>query len=43
MLPFQTLFNGAVTLIRPLAYADEERIRQFVKQVGFPLYGNVTT
>lgn len=40
MLPSQTLFKGAITLIRPLAYADEERIRQFAKQSAFPEFMN---
>lgn len=40
MLPFQTLFKGAMTLIRPLAYADEDRIRQFARQAAFPEFVN---
>ncbi len=40
MLPAQTLFKGAITLIRPLAYADEERIGQFAKQAAFPKFVN---
>ena len=40
MLPSQSLFKGAIKIIRPLAYADEERIAQFAKQAGFPQLAN---
>jgi tRNA 2-thiocytidine biosynthesis protein TtcA len=36
MRPKQGLFNGKITIIRPLAYVEEGLIRQFVKQLDFP-------
>ncbi|MFC1804570.1 ATP-binding protein [Candidatus Omnitrophota bacterium] len=36
MVPKQKLFKGKVTLIRPLAYVDEDMIRKFAKEAGFP-------
>ncbi len=32
----QPLFNGALTIIRPLVYIEEDRIRLFAKESGFP-------
>lgn len=40
MIPSQSLFQGRFTLIRPLAYADEDHIRRFAKQQGFPDFVN---
>lgn len=36
MVPSQTFFKGKFTVIRPLAYADEELIRAFARAQGFP-------
>jgi len=36
MSPKQELFNGKITVIRPLAYVEEEMIRRFAKEAGFP-------
>ena len=38
MAPNQELFKGKITLIRPLAYVEEDLIRKFVKAEKFPLY-----
>ena len=38
MVPNQELFKGKITLIRPLAYVEEDMIRKFVKTEKFPLY-----
>jgi tRNA 2-thiocytidine biosynthesis protein TtcA len=40
MVPSQTLFKGRFTLIRPLAYADEDLIRAFADEQGFPEFFN---
>lgn len=40
MVPFQTFFKGRFTVIRPLAYADEELIRAFAREQSFPEYVN---
>lgn len=40
MVPSQSLFQGRFTLIRPLAYADEDHIRRFAKHQGFPNFVN---
>ena len=40
MVPAQTLFKGRFTVIRPLAYADEELIRAFAAEKHFPEYVN---
>ncbi len=36
MSPKQELFNGAITLIRPLAYVEEKEIVRFAKTQDFP-------
>lgn len=36
MAPKQELFNGKITLIRPLAYVEEDMIRRFAKHLDFP-------
>ncbi len=40
MLPFLELFQRKLVLIRPLAYADEDRIRQFARDHGLPDFIN---
>jgi len=40
MKPMQPIFNGKLTLIRPLAYTDSELIRQFVKKFQLPHFIN---
>jgi tRNA 2-thiocytidine biosynthesis protein TtcA len=36
MCPLQKLFGGKITIIRPLAYVEEDLIRRFVKTLDFP-------
>jgi tRNA 2-thiocytidine biosynthesis protein TtcA len=36
MSPKQELFKGKIVIIRPLAYVDEDMIRRFAKEAGFP-------
>jgi len=36
MSPKQELFNGKITLIRPLSYVEEDMIKRFAKEAGFP-------
>jgi len=36
MSPKQELFGGKITIIRPLAYVEEEMIVRFAKQLSFP-------
>ena len=36
MLPAQVFFDGRFTVIRPLAFADEEWIRRFARERRFP-------
>jgi len=40
MVPSQGFFEGRFTVIRPLAFADEKRIRRFVKHQNFPEFIN---
>lgn len=40
MLPLQPLFQGEFTVIRPLAFSDEEMIRRFAKDMAFPEFIN---
>ncbi|MGD2012579.1 MAG: ATP-binding protein [Desulfobacterales bacterium] len=40
MLPSQTLFEQKFTLIRPLAFADEDLIRSFARDQRFPDFEN---
>lgn len=36
MSPKQELFKGKIVVIRPLAYVEENRIRGFAREAGFP-------
>ena len=36
MVPFQTLFKGKITLIRPLALLEEKKIERFAREMGLP-------
>lgn len=36
MMPSQKLFDGRITVIRPLAYVDEDLIKCFAQERGFP-------
>ncbi len=38
MLPVQPMFNGKVTLIRPLALLEEKKIERFAKEMGLPYF-----
>lgn len=40
MRPSQSLFKGKFTIIRPLAFVDEEAISAFVTESGFPAFVN---
>ncbi|MDJ0723187.1 MAG: ATP-binding protein [Desulfobacterales bacterium] len=40
MLPAQPLFNGRLTVIRPLAFVDEDLIHRFVNRMGFTPFDN---
>lgn len=40
MVPAQTFFNGKFTIIRPLAYVDQDTIRQFAVEQRFPEFAN---
>jgi tRNA 2-thiocytidine biosynthesis protein TtcA len=40
MSPRQALFKGAMTIIRPLAFLDEDIIRKFSKLMEFPVFEN---
>ena len=40
MVPSQPFFNGKITVIRPLAFADEDLIARFAKAQGFPDFVN---
>jgi len=40
MVPSQKFFKERFTVIRPLAYADEELIRAFAEEQGFPEFVN---
>jgi len=40
MLPVQTFFQDRFTLIRPLAFADEDLIRRFARDQRFPDFEN---
>lgn len=37
MKPRQELFGGKLTIIRPLAYAQEKEVAKFARTLGFPL------
>ena len=36
MVPRQSFFDGLLTIVRPLAYVDEDHIRRFSQEQGFP-------
>ncbi|MFZ5563445.1 MAG: tRNA 2-thiocytidine biosynthesis TtcA family protein, partial [Thermodesulfobacteriota bacterium] len=38
MRPFLPMFGGKVTLVRPLAFADEQDIKRFAARAGFPQF-----
>lgn len=40
MIPFQTFFQERFTLIRPLAFVDEDVIERFAKEMGCPVFVN---
>jgi tRNA 2-thiocytidine biosynthesis protein TtcA len=40
MMPVQEFFGGKFTLIRPLAFADEDSIRRFARDRRFPDFEN---
>jgi len=40
MLPSQPLFEGRLTVIRPLAFADETLLQRFAGQMDFPVIEN---
>ncbi|MFH1148732.1 MAG: ATP-binding protein [Pseudomonadota bacterium] len=41
MVPRQSLFTGLITVIRPLAFADAERIEAFARRLSFPEIENL--
>lgn len=40
MVPAQSFFGGEITIIRPLAFSDENAIRRFAREAGFPAFTN---
>lgn len=40
MVPYQSFFGGKMTVIRPLAHADEDTLRQFAKEMAWPIKEN---
>lgn len=40
MLPYQQMFKGAFTVIRPLAYAESAHIKRYVSDMQLPVYKN---
>jgi tRNA 2-thiocytidine biosynthesis protein TtcA len=40
MLPLQSFFEGKFTVIRPLAFVDEDSIARFARKQAFPLFRN---
>jgi tRNA 2-thiocytidine biosynthesis protein TtcA len=40
MLPNQPFFQGRLTVIRPLAYTDEDMVRRFSQQMDWPIVEN---
>ena len=40
MVPSQAFFQGKFTVIRPLAFADEQLIRKFTRDQKFPEFIN---
>jgi len=40
MRPAQTVFKGKFTIIRPLSFVDEDRIKRFAREKKFPDFNN---
>ncbi len=40
MVPSQSMFKGAFTIIRPLAFTGEDTIRRFAKTNAFPIFAS---
>lgn len=40
MVPYQPFFRGRLTVIRPLAYAEEDALRRFAVQMQWPIKEN---
>ena len=40
MIPAQSFFDGLITVIRPLAFVEEDLIRRFVRQQGLAVFHN---
>ena len=40
MVPAQPFFDGLFTIIRPLAYVEEDLIRRFIRQKGLQIFQN---
>ena len=40
MLPSQPFFDGKLTVIRPLAYADEDSLQRFADEMQWPIKAN---
>ena len=40
MMPVQPFFNGKLTVIRPLAYADEDALHKFAREMKWPIKAN---
>lgn len=40
MVPVQSFFEGLITIIRPLAFVEEDPIRRFVNQKGLTIFQN---
>lgn len=40
MVPLQPFFGGKLTVIRPLAYADEDTILEFSREMAWPIKDN---
>jgi tRNA 2-thiocytidine biosynthesis protein TtcA len=40
MLPSQSFFQGKFSVIRPLAFVDEDVIERFAKEKGYPVFKN---
>ncbi|HVP78133.1 MAG TPA: ATP-binding protein [Thermodesulfobacteriota bacterium] len=38
MLPVQPMFDGKITLVRPLALLEEKKIERFAKEMGLPYF-----
>jgi len=41
MVPMQEMFDGALNLIRPLAFVEKSKVRRLVKQLGLPVVPNL--